>query len=267
MKKIYFLLSALLISTLTYAQSITSTLTGTAGNVTMTTSNPWYPNNTTSIAQGDALNFAGAFDVSYGAVSDIQIKLMELNASWATVNSYLAVHSINLTSGTYNVDFPVPAHAPNSVNLPTGNFYLYQVRINYADLTTKFVNARVKIDGTYIPLAIESLETIDAVVYPNPVSKGSQLTVDATAFSSEVTIEIYNVAGSKVYTTTSEPVKVPVDSSLLSSGLYTVVVSSAENVAIYKSDCKINHQLSIFRKQSMFYTSLLFYLQQRYILK
>lgn len=127
----------------------------------------------------------------------------------------------NLPLGLYNLHANLPGFMPHSqlVNITTDNMVINDLQIDL------------------VPMTVTSV-TEDAVtlttLYPNPTNGNTTLNIAATQ-ASNVKVEVTNLLGQVVYTTTVEATKGNTTLSLptqsLSKGIYTVVLQAEGNNA------------------------------------
>jgi len=211
MKKIYMLLAAALVSSVSFAQVLT--MDGKTFDV-----GGWAYNGT--YAAGSSFAMAGT---GFTQGVTVTAKLSNWTA-WAEGTTFYGTKAVVVdATGAFNTTFTIDAATPVGVMVAmgSGTGYMVQTKIsNASNFSTglNYANYQLAITAA-LPTDVNTVSASTVKVFPNPVAKGQTVTVNAPEGS---VVAVYNLAGAKV------------DINNLAAGLYTVVVTSGSDRVVEK---------------------------------
>ena len=139
----------------------------------------------------------------------------------------------------------------------TGNIYIYNVASMPAQLVgtiitggpgvmglridddnkiwyvNKQTNKLIRIDNPNVMAIPSSQKNIVYTIYPNPASNVVNINLDENG-NEEMNIQIYDVAGKKVYSVISQEKQISINTSAWAKGVYTVFISGSNARAVSK---------------------------------
>ena len=190
------------------------------------------------------------------AMGDITIGLhiFKLSSDWSSLSTsmiysddegsvYPAIKASEFTDGQGTFEFDIPAGLK-----PVEDYDGYAETEKGADAWLMQVKSSTPTDNGLIfayfgivieeeitgSTSIDKLETLDVAVYPNPVNEGGKVFFNASEFSNEVSIEIYNLAGQLVSTQiSSASALISVDADF-APGIYNMQINDGDKCATQK---------------------------------
>ncbi len=263
MKKLSIFLSMLIASVL-YVANVNAQAMVSYNNADFADeTNPWIADLSFDFAEGgvtyNVFNNANKhikvlIDCYEEAMGDVKItfQLLKVSGDWSVMDIYAiyssdegaeaiypAIPASEFTDGQGIIEFDLPAGiapAESYDEYAAGDCWMLQVATTTPTANgITYSNFKVVIEEEITGTAsINKLEALDVAVYPNPVNKGGKVYFDASEFSNEVSIDIYNLAGQLVssqVSSASELISVDAD---FTTGIYTMQISDGDKCSTQK---------------------------------
>lgn len=201
------------------------------------------------VVHGEKIPINGTFSQKFESggtmldIKDVKLSILGFTSAWANNmhNQVFSIHNANqgdLSCSIINSSIVVSDSLPINTTLPAGDFYIIQVRADYAnDDATKtkwlWANAWMSIVGGATSVSDKFVN--DAInVFPNPVVKGQPVMIKSNQFTGDVHVKVFNIAGAQVYSQVHSVDNLRISTGDFSPGMYTVAVKSGAKIALQK---------------------------------